>query len=162
APLFNIYYINHLHTTDGWLGINAAAGSLGVVIGYLAWERLLRRHTFSWAQRRASLFTWVFPTVLGLIPDLNVIMAANLFVNVMHSGVDLSNFNVLLRISQPHERAAYVSWFNAAISVSTFIAPLVGVWIVGLIGDQYGIQTVLVLSGMLRLLGGTLFNINRV
>ncbi len=158
APLFNIYYIEKLHTTDGWIGLNGAVASAGVIVGYYIWERLLRRRTFGWSQRRATLLTWVFPIGLAFAKDLNFIMFINFLVNIMHSVVDLSNFNVLLTISRPNERIAYVSWFNAAVNLSTFIAPLAGVWI----ADRYGIPFALLVSGGLRILGGILFNVNRV
>jgi MFS family permease len=158
ASLFNIYYINTLHTNDGWIGLNSAAASAGVIVGYLLWERLLRHRTFGWSQRRATMLTWLFPVGLAFATDLNFIMFINFLVNVMHSGVDLSNFNVLLMISKPHERAAYVSWFNAAVNLSTFIAPLIGVWLAG----QFGIPFALIVSGVIRIIGGILFNVNRV
>lgn len=162
GALFNIYYINSLHASDGWLGINGAAGSAGVIVGYIIWERLLRRHTYSWAQQRASLFTWVFPVAVGLIPNLYIIALANFLVNVMHSGVDLSNFNVLVRIARPHERMAYVSWFNTVVNISAFVAPLLGTWMAISFGERYGIQIIMIVAGTIRFAGGLLFNLNRV
>jgi len=166
GPLYNIYYIDILKVSDGWLGVNASAASIGVVIGYLMWERLIRTRSFSWAQRKATLSTWFFPLTLALvpnvIPNLNIglplIMIANVIVNMMHSGVELSNLNVLLKLSKPEERAAYVSWYNTVFFGVAFIAPLVGAFLAG----PLGFPLVFVLTAVLRLAGGVLFNINRV
>jgi hypothetical protein len=158
GALFNIFYIETLKVTDGWLGLNSAAAFAGVIIGYLIWERLLRRHTFSWAQRRATLLTWVFPMALAIAPDLSVIMVFNFAVNAMHSGVDLSNTNVLLKLTRPEQRTVYISWYNAVVNGSAFVGPLVGVWIAGLAG----IVPVLLLSAALRIVGGILFNVRPV
>ncbi|MEP7286246.1 MAG: MFS transporter [Chloroflexota bacterium] len=158
AALFNVYYIESLHTSDGWIGLNSAAASAGVVAGYFLWERFLRKRSYGWVQRRASLFTWIFPCTLAIFTDLNVIMLANFSVNVLHSGVDLSNFNVLLDIAEPHERGAYISWYNAALNASTFVAPLLGAWLAGYLG----IPVTLLISGVLRLVGASCFNVLRI
>jgi len=158
SALFNIYYIRSLGATDAWIGFNGAAANLGVIAGYYMWERLLKRHSFGWAQRRATLITWTFPAVVAFIPNLTVILAANFFVNMMHSGVDLANFNVLLNISKPHERAAYISWFNSGINVSIFAATLIGTYL----ASPWGIAAVMILSVIFRLVGGLLCNFRRV
>jgi predicted MFS family arabinose efflux permease len=158
APLPNIYYIENLHATDGWLGLNNAAANAGVVVGYIIWERLLRRRSFGWAQKRATLFTWIFPVTVAITPDLSLIMLSNFLVNVMHSGADLSTFNVLLKLTRPEHRTTFMSWYNAVANGSVFVAPLVGAWLAGYIG----IPAVFLLSGILRLAGGVMFNINRV
>jgi MFS family permease len=158
GQLFNIYYVRTLHTTDGWLGLNSAAANLGVIIGYIAWERLLRKHSFFWGQRRASLLTWIFPLTLALFTDLNIIIFGNFLVNLMHPGFDLSNLNVLLKLSPPEDRPTYVSWFNVVINVSAFAGPIVG----ALLADRFGIPGVLMLSAALRVVGGILYNTNRV
>ncbi len=158
AALFNIYYIENLQATDGWLGLNSAAANAGVVIGYIIWERLLRRHSFGWGLQRATLLTWIFPLTVAITPDLTLIMLSNFVVNVMHSGADLSNFNVLLKLTRPEHRTTFMSWYNAVVNGSIFIAPLVGAWLAGYIG----IPAVFLLSAILRLAGGVLFNVNRV
>jgi MFS family permease len=158
GALFNVFYIGTLKVTDGWLGLNSAAAFAGVIVGYLAWERLLRRHTFSWVQRRATLLTWIFPMALAVAPDPSAIMVFNFAVNAVHSGVDLSNTNVLLKLTRPEQRTVYISWYNAVVNGSAFLGPLVGVWIAGLVG----IVPVLLLSALLRIVGGILFNVNPV
>jgi MFS family permease len=158
GALFNILYINTLKVTDGWIGLNSSAASAGVIVGYLVWERLLRRHTFIWGQQRASLLTWIFPFVLSLSPNLTVIMLANFTVNLMHPGFDLSSFNVLLKLSQPEHRTTYISWYNTVVNGSNFLGPIVGAWLAGYVG----IPAVLMLSAVLRLSGGILFNVKRV
>ena len=158
GPLFVIYYIEVLNASDGWLGLNNAAGPLGVIFGYLIWERLLRRHTFIWALKRAMLLTWVFPVGVALFPDLTIILFLNFLVNLAHPGVELTSFNTILKLSHPEQRTVYLGWYNAVMNGSLFISPLVGVWLAGVIG----IPATMLLSGALRLLGGLLMHANRV
>lgn len=158
GPLFAIYYIEVLNASDGWLGLNNAAGPLGVIFGYLIWERLIRRHTFIWALKRAMLLTWVFPVGLALFPDLTIILFLNFLVNLAHPGVELTSFNTILNLSHPEQRTVYLGWYNAVMNGSLFISPLVGVWLAGVLG----IPATMLLSGALRLLGGLLMHANRV
>jgi MFS family permease len=183
AALFNILYIESLHVTDGWLGLNSAAANAGVIVGFIVWERVLRRHNFGWVQRRASLLTWIFPVVLALAQALalaptpqngtdllnwvvlvlaphalTLIMLANFVVNVMHSGAELANSNVLLKLARPEHRVTFISWYNTVVNAAIFVGPLLGAWLAG----QIGIPGVLLLSGVFRLLGGALFSIRRI
>jgi MFS family permease len=158
GQLFNIFYVRTLNTSDGWLGLNSAAGSFGVVVGYIIWERLLRRRSFFWGQRRATLFTWLFPFIVALFPNIYVILFINFFVNLIHPGVDLSSINVLLKLSSPEDRPVYISWFNMVVNLSMFAGPIVG----ALIARQWDIPTVLMLSAGLRIVGGILYNVNPV
>jgi MFS family permease len=158
GPLFIVYYINTLQATDGWIGFNSAAGSAGAVMGYLIWERLLRRHTFGWAMRRATLLTWLFPVGVAIFPNLGLIVLVNWIVNLVHPGVDLSSTNIILRLTDPRHRTVILGWYNTVINISAFAMPLVGVALANVIG----IPGVMLIAGVLRLAGGVLFNINRV
>lgn len=160
SALFNVYYINTLGASDDWIGLNGFAGSAGVVVGYFLWERVLRNHSFAWAIRRASLLTWIFPAVLAFFPNLNLILLGNFAVNLVHPGVDLSSANILLKLPRQQDRTSYISLYAAVVSVSAFISPLVGVWLSD--HTSLGIPGVMAVSGLIRILGGVLFNINPV
>lgn len=158
AGLFNIFYIEVLRASDGWLGLNNAAGPLGVIFGYLIWERLTRRRGFIWGLKRATLLTWFFPVALALFPNLTLILFVNFLVNLAHPGVDLSAFNTMLKLAPPEARTVYMGWYNTVLNAAIFLGPLVGVWV----ANVAGIPAAMLLSGALRFLGGVLQNLNRV
>jgi MFS family permease len=160
APLFNVYYINQLGATDGWLGLNSAAGNAGVVFGYLLWERALRKRPYEWGIRWATTLTCVFPIGIALFPDFTVITLLNFFVNLMHPGVELSSFNLMLKMADPAHRAVVMSWYNMVINISLFASPLVGTWLAGYPG--IGIPGVLIIGGLFRILGNVLYRLNPV
>ncbi|HVO44187.1 MAG TPA: MFS transporter, partial [Aggregatilineales bacterium] len=158
GQLFTIFFINSLNATDGWLGISNAAAQLGVVVGYFLWERIFRRWSFNKGLRRATLLTWVFPVGIVLFPTMPAVALFNFIVNTIHPAVDLSTFNLLLNLCSAEERQTYVSWWTMTVNASLFIAPLVGVWV----SNQYGIPAVLLLSGLFRVVGGIMFNLNGI
>jgi len=158
SSLFNIYYIEQLKASDLWLGINTAAGSLGVVGGYLVWPRLLRNRQFMWALRRASLLTWTFPVFIALIPNLYFILFVNFMVNMFHPGVELSSLNILMKIGGGETRPVTMSWYNTALFGVAFVSPLLGTLFASLVS----IPAALIVSGVLRFAGGLLWEVNPV
>jgi len=157
-PLFAVYYVDILKLSNGWIGFNSAMGSFGVILGNFLWERLYRGHTFAWGLRRAMLITWTFPVLIALFPHATLILLFNLFVNLGHPGVDLASVNIMMRLGTDENRTLYMSWYNTVINVSAFIAPLLGVWL----AEVWGIPTVFLIAGAVRLIGGFLFTVNRV
>ncbi|MHB8625705.1 MAG: MFS transporter [Aggregatilineales bacterium] len=158
GPLFVIYYVNTLHVSDGLISLNTAAGTFGVVFGLFLWEAALRKRSYGWALRTASLGTWIFPFTVAFSTNFSLIIAANFVVNLLHPGVDLSSINVMFNLSPPQLRNMYMSYYTMGISVSAFVAPLSAVPLAGWVG----IPAVMLLSAALRLTGGALFQVNRV
>ncbi|MCS6870781.1 MAG: MFS transporter [Anaerolineae bacterium] len=158
AALFTVYYIETLKASDAWIGFNSAVGFAGMVMGNVLWARLLRRHSYSWALRTSSLLTWIFPVGIALFPDLTAILFINWLVNLFHPGVELGSLNIMLKLGAGEHRALYMSWYNTVLNLSFFAAPLAGVWL----AQQFSIPVALLISGGLRIVGGILFNVNRV
>jgi predicted MFS family arabinose efflux permease len=157
-PLFIIFYVEALKASNTWIGINAAVGSFGVVVGFYIWERLLRHHDLNWGLRRAALMTWVFPVGVALFPELTLIVFFNFLVNAFHPGFELTSLNLMMKMGDEEHRTVYMSWFNTMLNACVFAAPLFGVWVAGYIG----IPAVFLLSGALRVAGGLLFCFNKV
>lgn len=156
----SVHWVNNLHAPDDWIGLNIAAGSVGGIIGFLVWERLLRKHDYGWVQRRATLLTWIYPAALAYAPSIPLIVVANFAVNLMHPGVELANANLLLRLPRSEDRSAYIGIYTMIVSLASLTAPLLGVWAANTF--SFGIPGAIFLSAILRVIGGALFNINRI
>ncbi len=157
GPLFIIYYVNTLHASDGLISVNTAIGTFGVVFGQLLWEAVMRKRSYAWVLRTATLGTWMFPFVVAFSHQFWLIILANFVVNLIHPAVDLSSINVIFSWSKPEERNLYMSYYMTAISISAFIAPLVAVPL----AQWISIPGVMLLAAVLRFSGGLLFRYNR-
>lgn len=155
----SVHLVNELKATDDWVGLITAAGYVGAVIGYFVWERWLRTHEIGLALRRASLLTWAYPAALALSTSLPLIVVGNFVVNLGHPGVDLATSNMLLQLPRPEDRASFTSRYIAVVSFSSFVAPLVGVWLADLL--PIGIPGIIFMSAVFRLVGAGLFNVYR-
>ncbi len=158
APLFIIYYANTLHADDGLISINTAAGTLGVVFGLILWEAVLRKRTFGWVLRVATLGTWIFPFTIAFSHNFLLIITANFVVNLLHPAVDLSTLNVILGECAPEERNMRMSYYTTIVNVSAFIGPLAAVPL----SSWIGIPGVMLVAAAFRIGGGVLFSLNRV
>jgi MFS family permease len=158
GPLFVVHYANTLKISDGLISLNGAVGTLGVVFGLVLWEALIRKWGFAWALRTATCFTWIFPFTVGVTQDFYLIIFANLIVNMIHPGFDLSAINVVLNACKPEQRNMYMSYYTTVFQISAFIAPLLAIPLV----NQLGIMGAMLIAASLRLTGGFLFQRNRV
>ncbi len=158
GPLFVLHYVNTLHVSDGAISINNAAGTLGAVFGYVVWEAITRRRGFFWGMRTAAIMTWILPFTVAFAQSFPLIIAANIAVNLIHPGMDLSIINVVFKLSTPEQRNMSLSYYTTALNLSAFAAPLIAVPLSGLIG----IPGAMLCAAALRLLGGIMFQVNRV
>jgi MFS family permease len=158
VPLQPIYFVRELGASDAWLGMFTALVSGGTILGNLVWERQIRRLGFGRVLLRAALLSALYYLLIGLFPNLWVILLFGLFFGVVSPGIDLSHFNMLLEVCPPERRAFYIGLFVTVMNIGFCLAPLA----VAPLAELIGVRTlVLVLAG-LRLGGALLFVANPV
>jgi hypothetical protein len=158
GPLFILHYVNNLNVSDGLISLNSAAGTLAYVIGLLIWEKIIARRGFVGSIRVATLLTWIFPCTVALTGNFTLVILANILVNLIHPGVDLSMINVVFKMCAAEHRNMIMSYYTVVLSMAAFVLPLVSIPI----AEVIGIPAVMLLSALLRLVGGVMFNLNKV
>jgi Na+/melibiose symporter-like transporter len=157
-PLQPIYFVRELGASDGWMGIWLALMSGGALIGNLVWPRLMDRHGFGWVLLRAAALSALYYLLIGLVPNLTLILLFAVMFGAISPGVDVSHFNILLEVCPPERRALYMGIFVTTMNVGFFLATLVCAPLIDLVGAR---TLVLALAG-LRLGGALLFLVNPV
>jgi MFS family permease len=158
TPLQPIYFVRELGASDGWLGIWLALTSGGALLGNLLWPRLIDRHGFGWVLLRAAALSASYYFLIGLVPNLTLILVFAVIFGAIQPGVEVSHFNILLEVCPPAQRALYLGVFVTVMNLGFFLATLACAPLIDLIGAQ---TLVLVLGG-LRLGGALLFQFNPV
>jgi Na+/melibiose symporter-like transporter len=153
-----IYFIRTLGANDGWMGIWFAITSGGGLIGNLLWLRLINRHGAAWALPRAALLSAGAYILIGLVPNLNVILMVGLLAGFINAGIDLSHLDTLLRVCPAERRAWYMSVYIAVMNGALFLGPLV----IAPLLEVVDAPVLMVALGVARLLGAMLFVINPV
>jgi hypothetical protein len=158
GPLFVLHYVNDLQASDGLISINSAAGTLGFVVGLYLWEKVIAKHGFFWSIRLATCFTWIFPFAVALTRDFTLVILANIVVNFIHPGVELSLVNVIFKLCKSEHRNMNMSYYTVVLSLAAFIMPLLTVPL----SSAIGIPAVMLIAAFLRIGGGIMFNLNKV
>jgi MFS family permease len=153
APLYALYFVRQLHATDAWLGLNGTFASLGTIAGYSIWRWLMGRWGESTTLKRTIVLIGVYPILVGLTPSLPVILVYGILNGLIAPGVNLSHFNILLKVTPPDARPRYTAIYITLMNIGAFISPLISV----AIADKIGLAPMLILSGILSIAGSTSF-----
>lgn len=158
APLYSIFWVRTLHASDGWVGLFSMVGSAVTVFFYPFWGRLTARE----GNRRAMIATTAglaaYPIMLALVPSIEWVLGVSFWGGIFSSGQALVFFNGLLEVCPEKHRATRIAIYNTLTNAAAFASPLISTALV----DIFGIQSVLILGGGLRLLGSFLIWQQRV
>ncbi len=154
-PLYIIFFLRHLNATDGWVGLNSTLANIGVIIGYALWQKLI----YKWGDARTLLVTIPlsasYAFLVSLFPNLTAILVWGVLINIINPGVNLSHFNILLKLCPDERRASYIAFYSTIINMGAFIGPLIGV----ALSKTLDIRLLLIIGGSIRLLGALLFHV---
>jgi MFS family permease len=155
GPLYILYFVRTLGANEGWIGINGTLGNLTPILGYMIWRRLIYR----WGENRVLKLSMsvigLYPLLVGLTPNLNVILIWSALNGLIGPGVNLSQFNMLLKVCPADQRPAYLGIYSSIMNVGAFVMPVIGV----ALADRFGISPVLIAGGVICLMGCSLFRI---
>lgn len=149
AGVYPILFIRLLKFSPEWIGFFATAAGLSSVLTYHFWGHLgdRRGHGFVLA-----VVTWAFPlssfAYVYVTQPYTPVFLEFLF-GLFASGFNLGVFNYLLEVTPEKGRPTYLAFFNMAMNLVLFVAPIVGVWLL----TVFGATTVLVLASGIRALG---------
>jgi MFS family permease len=126
-PLFSWYQVRVLHANNVWVSMLSLLNTGGALVGYGFWSRFINRYGNLRALFAATLPIFITCVVYAFSTQLWTIAAANLVVGAIFSGVNIALFNTLLEMTPDEQKTSYIAYFNTAVTVSSIIAPLVGV-----------------------------------
>ena len=79
-------------------------------------------------------------------------------INLVNPGVDLSHYNILLKLCPDDRRASYLAIYASVMNAGAFIGPVIGV----ALSEVWDIRLVLLIGGGIRLAGAMLFHLFRI
>ncbi len=155
SPLYIIFFLRHLNATDGWVGLNSTLANIGAIVGYAFWQRVI----YKLGDSRTLLITIPlsasYAFLVSLFPNLTAILVWGVLINIINPGVNLSHFNILLKLSPEDRRASYIAFYSSIMNVGAFIGPLIGV----ALSKTLDIRLLLIIGGSIRLLGALMFHV---
>jgi len=155
SPLYIIFFLRHLNATDGWVGLNSTLANIGVIFGFALWQKLI----YKWGDSRTLLMTIPlsasYAFLVSFFPNLTLILVWGILINLINPGVNLSHFNILLKLCPAERRASYIAFYSSIMNVGAFIGPMIGV----ALSKTLDIRLLLVIGASIRLAGASLFHI---
>jgi MFS family permease len=153
GPLYIIYFVRELGASDGWIGLNNTLANVGVIVGYSLWRRWLRKLGYSRTLLITVPLAASYAFLVSAFPNLAVILICGIWINLVNPGVNLSHFNILLKLCPDDRRASYIAFYSTLLNAGAFVGPMIGV----VLSEWIGIRPMLVLGGAIRLAGALLF-----
>lgn len=153
GPVYVLYYVRQLGASDGWIGTNAMVANLTPIIGYYFWQRVIAQRGEKWVLRLTISLIGLYPVLVGLTPNLTIILLWTALQGLIAPGINLGHFPLLLKICPAESRPLYIGIYTTIMNLGAFVMPLVGVALTGWVGYA----PVLVAGGVLCLLGSSLF-----
>jgi Na+/melibiose symporter-like transporter len=153
GPLYVLYFVKTMKADDGWLGLQGTVLSAATILGFILWRRLLKLWGEQVTLKRTIVCAGIYPILAGLLPSLNLILGAVALNGLIAPGINLSHFNILLKVTPEANRPGYTALYITIVNLGAFVCPLIGVAIAGLIGTG----PTLVLCGALSIIGSTSF-----
>jgi MFS family permease len=155
GPLYVLFFVRELGASDGWIGLNNTLANVGVILGYAFWRRWVRKLGYSRTLLITVPLASSYAFLVGLFPNLSAILAWGVLINLVNPGVNLSHFNILLKLCPDERRASYIATYSTMMNAGAFVGPMVGV----ALSELLGIRSVLLIGGAIRLLGALLFHV---
>jgi MFS family permease len=154
GPLYIILFVRELGASDGWLGLNNMLANVGVIAGYALWRRWIRKLGYSRTLLITVPLAASYAFLVSLVPNLTAILAWGMWINLINPGVNLSHFNILLKLCPDDRRASYMALYATLMNAGAFVGPMIGIALSGWLG----IRAVLLIGGIIRLAGALLFH----
>ncbi|WP_298482497.1 MFS transporter [uncultured Chloroflexus sp.] len=157
-PLLPLYYVRETGLNDSWIGLISMVGNGVLLVAYAVWSAAAPRLGNSGVLLASSLGMALYPFGVALTdsPWLLAVLAG--LVTFCVAGNDLVNFDLVLSTIPAERQATYVGLFQTLQNLALFVMPLVAT----LFADVIGIVPMLLVAGVIRLLGVTLFALLRV
>lgn len=153
APLYILYYVRQLDASDGWLGLQGMVMTTTTIVGMMFWGWVIGRIGEMPVLKGTIVTIGLIPILIGLLPNLTLIVLVVGLNGLLSPGVNLSHFNLLLKVTPAAQRPVYTGLYISIVNIGAFICPLIGVWA----AEHIGLSSALVLFGVLSILGSTSF-----
>ena len=157
-PLYTILFVKELNATDGWIGMNSTLANLGVIAGYVIWQKAIRKLGDNRTLLLAVPLSASYAFLVSFFPNLNAILVWGVLINLINPGVNLSHTNIFYQLCPEDKRASYMAFYSSAMNAGAFICPMIGVALAG----HVDIRLLLIIGGAIRLFGALMFHFWKV
>lgn len=133
GPFNAVYQIQRFGANTAHIGILASIGALTGMIGQRIWGAQNDRKGDVWVVRITHFLIPGTSFAWAIIPSWSYLPAVEAVSGFAWAGYWLSNFNLLVRMAPEENRSRYVAVYQSAVSIASFIGPVLGGMLVSLV-----------------------------
>lgn len=153
AALYSIYWIRHLGASDLWIGWQATAGKLALIVGYFLWGRVATRRGHHVVLLACTVGVGLYPALTGAVPSQFWLPLVALVQGFFITGIDLSFFDTLLHVCPSDRRPSFIAVNSVFAHLAMALAPLAGSGL----AERIGIRTVFLAASAIHVAAAVLF-----
>jgi MFS family permease len=153
SPLYIVYYVRSLHASDAWIGLQGTVLSVTTILGWLFWRWMATRHSEYSILKSTIVTIGLIPLLVGLLPNLNLILLVVALNGLLSPGVNLCHLNTLMKVMPADQRPVFTALYTTLVNIGAFVCPLIGVEVANLVG----LAPTLIMFGVLSIVGASSF-----
>ena len=153
GPFFNVYLVEVLKASAGFVGATSLATGLAALPGHRLFGTLIDRWGPSRVQLITGLFIPLLPFAWAVIRSPRQMMPISLVGGFMWAGYNLASFNLLLELTPKDRRERYTALYQMVVTAAAAGGAALG----GFLATRWGYATIFVVSGTGRLIAALLF-----
>ena len=158
VPLFPIFWVRNALANDAEIGAINGAMTLAALGAYFIWTRLSQLRGSRWVLTVSSVVIAAYPLATALTTQVWQLIVVAALGGFFIAGVDLVFFDVTLKTCPSDRQASFIGMYQTTVSIATFVAPIVGTTLLGVIG----IVPTLMIASAIRLGGAVLMRLLKV
>ncbi|WP_139070166.1 MFS transporter [Bacillus sp. FJAT-27225] len=151
--LFSIYHIREANATALWFSFFSVTNQFAQIISVKWWAKAADKHGNTMVLFIGAAGMATAPILTMLSTNLYYLTALNFWIGLFVSGTNLLLFNQLLKATPELNRATYLANYQFILAIIGFIAPQLGVYLLG----QFGMFSAMAISSVVRLIAGCSF-----
>lgn len=151
-PLFPLYWVRSVGATDAQISAINSANTFVLMISYFFWTKVSGRKGERLVLLLAAFGVSFYPMATAFTDSPGLIAVWAAIAGFFVGGTDLVFFDVVLATCPHENQATYVGIYQTTVQMATFLAPLVGTGLSGVVG----IVPALILATVLRFAGAVL------
>jgi MFS family permease len=153
SPLYILFFVRSLDASDAWIGIQSMVANLSAIVGYAAFRWIMNRWGESITLKTTRLTLGLYPLLIGMFPNLTVILGISFINSFFSSGVNLSQLNQLIKTMPAEKMPEYTAFYYTIVNLGAFLFPMLGV----VIANIFGFVPTLIGCGLISFLGAFSF-----
>ncbi len=152
-PLFFIYQTDYAHLNELQLSLVNLSSGVTQFLTFSLWNRLIEKKGGSLVIVIGAAGLAVTPFIYTFSIGFPLIILQSIFGGVFQAAFNVTVFLCLIEILTMEKKTVYIAVFNTLTSLTGFMAPLIGLWIL----NMTNIYIAMAIAGTCRVVGALLY-----